>query len=260
MAHGKRINADEADEYTLSFVEMPEKASGLLKPQQLSDLLATFERNRKAGKQNIVMTYIHGWRHDAALGNGNVIRFRTILGYTRSALTARCIETGEYCDASLTGVYLSWRGRSFNEPVSANAAGPWLAGGLWTNWARKAQSETLATPTVKQNTEDAKCRAPKHGARENSSIVGGTLRAIERSLDLDHGNTRAEKMLVMGHSYGGNMLAHYLRPTALDQIECHTIGDEIAPRRSGGPAKPRIRGCKMDLIAIQDARKSRHSR
>ncbi len=173
------------------------------------------------------MTYIHGWRHDAALGNGNVIRFRTILGYTRSALNARCIETGEYCDASLTGVYLSWRGRSFNEPVSANAAGPWLAGGLWTNWARKAQSEKLATPTIERNTEEAKCRPPKHGARENSSIVGGTLRAIERSLDLDHGNTGAEKMLVMGHSYGGNMLAHYLRPTALDQIECHTIGDEM---------------------------------
>lgn len=50
MAQGKPINANEADEYTLPFVEMPEKASGLLKPKQLSDLLVTLEKNREEGK------------------------------------------------------------------------------------------------------------------------------------------------------------------------------------------------------------------
>jgi len=224
-----RIQEDEVDEYALSFVEMPEDQDDLLKPQQETDLLSSFERNREDGKQNIVMVYVHGWRHDAAPGNGNVIRFRTILGYTRSALNARCIETSEYCDATLTGVYLSWRGRSFREPVEANASAPWLTGALWTNWGRKAQSERLATPTIKDNDVEKKCWDPTFGARENSSIVGSVLRSIEGSLDLEHGNSDNEKMLVMGHSYGGNMLAHYLRPTAVDQIGCHTIGDEMEP-------------------------------
>lgn len=222
------IHKDEVDEYALSFVEMPENGRNLLRPQQLTDLLSSFEQNKQDGRKNIVMVYVHGWRHDAAPGNGNVIRFRTILGYTRSALNARCIETGEYCDAALTGVYLSWRGRSFNEPVSANAAAPWLTGALWTNWGRKTQSERLAKPTVQDNGDD-KCKDPTYGARENSSIVGSVLRSIERNLDLEHGNSENEKMLVMGHSYGGNMLAHYLRPTAVDQIECHTIGAEMDP-------------------------------
>ncbi len=119
---------------------------GLLKLTHLSDLLAKLKKNRKEGKQNIVMTHVYGGRHGSAPENGNVIRFRTILGYTRSTLNARCIETGEYCDASLTSAYLSWRGRSFIEPVSANAAGPWLAGGLWTNWAKKSTRRSARDP------------------------------------------------------------------------------------------------------------------
>ncbi|WP_299770874.1 hypothetical protein [uncultured Tateyamaria sp.] len=81
------------DTYTLSFVEMPETGKALLLPEQLEQLKNSFSKDT----QDVVMIYVHGWRHDANVGNGNAIRFRTILGYTRSALNQRCVDVGQYC-------------------------------------------------------------------------------------------------------------------------------------------------------------------
>ncbi|WP_299770876.1 hypothetical protein [uncultured Tateyamaria sp.] len=55
------------------------------------------------------------------------------------------------------------------------------------------------------------------------------LTGIQDHLDLVPGNPSADKMLVMGHSLGGNMLAQYLRPMALCAIENHKMGTEMKP-------------------------------
>lgn len=201
----------EPDRYRLSFVEMPEDQPKLRHEQQLTDLLTSF----KDGQQDVVVVYIHGWRHDAGPGNGNVRNFRTMLGYFRSALNTRCVEEGAYCKAKLTGVYLSWRGRSYAESAKYEASAVDLAGVFPTVWSRKSQSEKLATT----------------GNGAGSPIVGSVLTQIQKSLELQKGayNNKADKMLVIGHSFGGNMLATYLLPKALDQIKTHEAGQEIKP-------------------------------
>ncbi len=190
--------------YTLSFVEMPETKKELLDPRQLNDLVARL----KGKQQDVVMVYVHGWRHDADIGNGNVLKFRTMLGYTRSALNARCVETGKYCNSKLTGVYLSWRGRSFRESTEDNASFPGTIGAVPTVWGRKKQSEKLAL----------------------GPVFGRTLEAIREPLTLRSGDASADKMLVIGHSFGGNMLATYLKPKIVTEIlHGHTHGTQMKP-------------------------------
>ncbi len=197
--------------YMLSFVEMAESTAALKRAEQRDDLLASLRLNNQNDDQNVVLVYVHGWRHDADIGNGNVRRFRTILGYTRSALNARCIEVGKYCEAKLTGVYLSWRGRSFAESTKRDAGPAGAPGAFFTTWGRKKQSQRLG------------------GEDRPFSIAGKTLAEIQNELGLRHGDAQADKMMVVGHSYGGNMLATYLKDLTVEHIADHTMGAEMKP-------------------------------
>jgi hypothetical protein len=135
-----------------------------------------------------------------------------MLGYTRSALNARCVETGNYCKAKLTGVYLSWRGRSFAESTKRNAGFPGVIGAVPTVWGRKAQSERLASEPTSEE-----------------SVAGTTLKAIDDALLLKSGDATHDKMLVIGHSFGGNMLATYLKPLAEQAVADHQPMAEMKP-------------------------------
>lgn len=192
------------DRYSLSFVEMADTKDDLILPKQLDDLRASFSKS----SQDIVFIYVHGWRHDAQLANKNVRQFHTMLGYARSALNVRCIETGNYCDAELTGVYLSWRGKAFREPDKGNYELPHPGAILAasTVWGRKKQSEVLA-----------------------SGIAERTLIDIQNSLDLDPNSFKSDKMLVVGHSFGGNMLAEVLKERAVKAVEGHQLGKAMPP-------------------------------
>lgn len=214
LAGGGKIG--EPDRYSLAFVELPERKKTLPNDQQMVDLRA----HLSADTQQIVMIYVHGWRHDADIGNGNVRRFRTMLGYTRSALNSRCIETGAYCDATLTGVYVGWRGRSFAEPTENDASVSGLPGAITTIWGRKLQSERLARAEHFELSFEGKSVSP----------IGYVLKNIQDELDLEHGDPKHDKMMVLGHSLGGNMLATYLEPIVKDKITGgHTMGDYMAP-------------------------------
>lgn len=215
LPNGQRIV--EPDRYTLSFVELPERKRTLPDPRQLKDLLSHLSTD----EQKVVLVYVHGWRHDAEIGNGNVRRFRTMLGYTRSALNSRCIETGNYCKAKLTGVYVGWRGRSFAESTKKEAGIPGIIGAVPTVWGRKKQSEKLARPNDFNFTFNANPISP----------IGHVLENIQDRLDLKHGDAEYDKMLTMGHSYGGNMLASYLEPKALELITNHQekLGTTMKP-------------------------------
>jgi hypothetical protein len=203
------------DTYTLSFVELPESGERLPKDRQLTDLLSHL-----SGKgQQVVMVYVHGWRHDAAIGNGNVRRFRTMLGYARSALNSRCLDSGRYCDAQLTGVYVGWRGRSFSESTKREAGFPGVIGAVPTFWGRQKQSERLA---------DAKNYKLSYSGSKISPI-GYVLRHVEERLNLRHGDADSDKMLTMGHSFGGNMLATYLDQESIALINAHEYGQPMEP-------------------------------
>lgn len=188
------------DAFALSFIELNERTNELSQPEQFERLLS---RLNEPG-QHYVITYVHGWRHDASIGNLDVRKFRTLLSYANSFLRHRCDTHRRYCGARLTGIYLGWRGRSFAEPTD-RSSNYWAVGAAATFWSRKALSERHAGTAL------------------------ATLQRVAAKLSLDPGNPQADKFLVMGHSFGGNMLATAVGPRIEAMIQSHEPGTEMLP-------------------------------
>lgn len=212
----------QGQSYHLGFVEIGDTGT-LLAPRQLHDLRAHLSRNRQAGQQNYVIAFVHGWRHDASLRDLDVKKFRTLLGYARAALNTRCVMRGAYCNAALTGVFVAWRGRSFAEPVL-------VADGTFNPMA------VIAAPTL----FDRKVKSDVLGA---GPALAGVLDQVQDRLRLDPGRTSADKMLVVGHSLGGNMLASLMEDRASAAIRAH-------PLPAPGGAAPALRPPLGDLVVL----------
>lgn len=189
--------------YKLAFLEFDEKSLGLKhQPGKASAQSQALLAALQSDKQKYVITFVHGWRHEASLQDNDVRRFRVLLAYARSFLNWRCQEKRRYCDTEIVGVYIGWRGKSVhesaNETIGTALAAP-------TFWARKRQSEKHAPFVIEQIDE------------------------IQAQLNLDPGNPDADKMMIIGHSFGGNLLATGLKTRAVNSVIAHKTGAEMAP-------------------------------
>lgn len=225
LAQAAGHTLSEPDRYDLAFVEIRDNGREHA-PDQLRTLHTALRDKDKAGQQNVVVTFVHGWRHDAGIRDGDIQKFRMVLGYTRAALNSRCIDSGAYCNASLTGVYLSWRGRSFAEPALGADGGmnPFGLGAFPTIWDRKDKSDALA-------------KGPE-------STMSQVLATIQQPLSLSPGNPKADKMLVIGHSLGGNILASVMEGRAIKAIDRHSLP---TPGADNARAMPPLLG---DLVVL----------
>jgi len=176
--------------YNLAFVEFGEEGQELNTNQRR----LLFE-HLQAQKQNYVVVFVHGWRDDAQRGNGNLMNFRMLLSYTKSALESRCVEAGRYCDATLTGVYIGWRGQALSED-----------GNDWWSSAKAAFTLFTRKPTSER-------------------IAGGVaafLNDLSRTLDTRSASVSSmfarDHMLTIGHSLGGNVLITGFGPDILASI------------------------------------------
>lgn len=174
----KNRQPGDAAEFTYSFLELSEGDPAALKNQAQWEKL---EKVLKGERQKYVIVFIHGWRNDASTRAADDHRFRTLLTYSRQFLNHRCRGTERrYCGAQLIGVFIGWRGSVIKEIGDTNLA---LPASLWTFWNRKKKSEQHAEGIVRH------------------------IKTIEGRLDLNPGDPTADKMLIIGHSFGGNMLA-----------------------------------------------------
>jgi hypothetical protein len=163
---------EHSNKFTYSFLELNETEPSKLKDTRQLTALETALNSAKG--QKFVIVFIHGWRHDAAIGDEDEKRFRTLLAYSRSFLNQREAK-GRYLNAELFGVYIGWRGAQAIETGTA-----WMPLFIPTIWNRKAKSEAHAENVI------------------------AYLKTIEGHLSL---NGEKDRMLVVGHSLGGNMLA-----------------------------------------------------
>jgi hypothetical protein len=217
----------DPDRYDLAFVEMSD-ANRLQLDAQLDRLMMHLADDRGEGRQAFVVAYVHGWRHDAAIRDGDLQKFRRLLGYSRAALNSRCIKNGQYCSAALTGVFVSWRGRSFAEPPLQvdGSMSPFIVGAVPTFWDRRNTSTRLGNE------------------RGQAAILGRVLDRIQGGLRLGAGDPGRDKMLVFGHSLGGNMLATLMESRALNAIERQPL-----PAFDGGFG-PRMKPILGDLVVL----------
>jgi hypothetical protein len=203
----------------------------------------TDEFGNVVNHSNYVIAFIHGWRNDASIGNGNVTDLRAYAAHVARFLRDRCnAGEREHCGREVTAVYIGWRGARLNEkslhlPFIAlgNTVGALLDGDAstcsngvlpsdrplcWKNWIN-SWGDTLASGVATLTLFD---RKPVSEYIAPHALMA--LRKIEQVLNKQPG-TKAEqranpnKMIVIGHSLGGNMLATALKDSLIKAVRNH---------------------------------------
>ena len=160
-----------------------------------------------------VIALVHGWRHDARVGDTNVADLRFYAAHIARFLRQRCPADPRACEAKVTAIYIGWRGARVDERGLRHTFGETLGGFFAdlsagaTLFDRKPVSEAIAPAAI------------------------SALRTIEATLarpGLD-GADRHNKLVVAGHSLGGNMLATGLRDDLLKSVRRHRAGDVLPP-------------------------------
>ena len=168
-------------------------------------------RQRLASGSNYVLVFIHGWRHDAALGDQDVADARLYAAHAARFLAQRCRAAHRYCDTKVTAIYVGWRGARVDEPGLKRALGQTLGGGLAalsagsTLFDRKPVAETIAASAV------------------------SALRSIEDTLARGNAGGDRNRMIVFGHSLGGDMLASGLEADLRKAVRRNADGAILPP-------------------------------
>jgi hypothetical protein len=210
--------------YHLAFLEFGEDGRPL--PLQLSDQsIGSTSRVRsqldalithlEQRPSNYVVTFVHGWRHDASFGDGNVSDLRVYAAHAARFIAERSASEGRYGETEVTAVFVGWPGARVDErritrlfgAMSLPAVGDWLASAAasLTLFDRKPISETIAPAAL------------------------SALRRIDRTLDAkEKKNPAAEqRMIVFGHSLGGNLLITALKDELLKKVGSHHSGSRM---------------------------------
>ena len=165
-------------------------------------------------KSNVVIAFIHGWRHDSKLGNDNVSDLRHYAAHTARFLADRCIAEGRFCGTEVTAIYVGWRGARVDEvkikETFGHRIGGLLAGAtMWiTLFDRKPISEEVGPAAIT------------------------ALRGLDRILDKKKSQSASpvlpagaasneQRMIVIGHSLGGNMLMTGLKDQLIKNVIRH---------------------------------------
>jgi hypothetical protein len=216
------------------------------KREPITQLRAVTNLLRQTSGRNYVVAFVHGWRHDARIGDDNVAALRTYAAHAARFLKERChAGEQEQCDRVVTAVFIGWRGAKIDERQIVDplvAIGNWLDGGsqkcranklrpadgtpgdrkcwrdLMAGWGNGAASLTAAL-TLFDRKPVSEAIAPH---------VLSAIRSIENTFDVvENGHVihyydrlqNPNRLLVIGHSLGGNLLATALEHDAVKRVE-----------------------------------------
>ncbi|MDB6028005.1 MAG: putative lipoprotein [Verrucomicrobiales bacterium] len=182
---------EEGDGYSLGYVELDDQG-WFWNHEQVSAVTNCFSQ-KLTGDGALILTFIHGWKHNASDGDDNVQMFHGVL--RRLAAMEKVLAKRQGTPArQVLGVYVGWRGLTHQiEPFKE-----------LTFWGRKTAAEVVG-----------------HGA------VIELLAELERLRDISNrsyaaqikAGTRAQtKMVTMGHSFGAEVLYSAAAPILIDRM------------------------------------------
>ena len=179
--------------YDIAFLEFNDLGA-LRNPAQEKALLDYIGAHPKLN----VLVFVHGWRNDASIGVEDVRRFHTMTALSANYAHQRQ-KFGEE-KANTLGIYIGWRGRIIKEPNNEWLAEKWAA---FTILDRKPRSDQLA------------------------SAIGEKILMIEQEVKGEHHEKLGRKLLIYGHSLGGNIVLKGLSKTLIERIEQAEPGKPI---------------------------------
>lgn len=181
--------------YDMAFVELLDRGRTPVEASQQADLHAYLDAQSKQPLS--VYVFVHGWRHNAALGDEDVARFHTILALMKSYWN----QAGQR-DRKVLGVYVGWRGLAVAEP----------------GWG-EAMDTVVAIPSFPGR---------KSQSDQNAQRLETLLLDLESQLNARISAGEVSELVVIGHSLGGNMVLRATRPTLIDRLQKARQGEKIS--------------------------------
>jgi hypothetical protein len=219
-----------------------------------SQLDALLDRLARNGDKNFVVAFVHGWRNTAELGNGNVADLRIYAAHAARNVVDRCIwGDARFCGMKVTAIFVGWRGARTDEARlvkwGSTIAIPlcrtkhcWINGffeewgtfgALFTLFDRKPVSETIA-PSVISALRAVENRIHLQDAFSQADLGPCEFKPSDKdplgcSTQGENDSGPQSRMIVFGHSLGGNVLATGLLDTSVKEVERHVDGDFVPP-------------------------------
>lgn len=196
----QRLPTGNGSSYLLGFIEFDDQGQ-LWDRKQMDDVLKTLQA--EAGSRELLMVvFVHGWKHSAAPGDGNIKTFRDVLAdlSDTEALLAKSNGTEA---RRVAGIYFGWRGGSLPMKYLENV----------TFWDRKNTAQKVGyggVAEVLSRLEDIRLTKDSIVCRDRTS---------------DDARCRSNtKLVAVGHSFGGAVMQ-----TAVAQILENRFVQTIGP-------------------------------
>jgi len=207
----ERVQHEGSDIYALGYVEIDDHGTPF-SPAQLTQSLNALQPKDDAGV--IMVTFVHGWNHNAAPCDGNVKNFRVVLRRLADDEAQRARRTGKPA-RHIRGMYIAWRGKAFRAKGPPNP---------FTFWARKHGAHRV-------------------GERSAISVLGQIQRFAERiSADAPQSG-----FVTIGHSFGAAVVHTALESSLVPELSA------AADAAAAGLPVPRIRGLGQVTILLNPA-------
>ena len=195
---------EEGTNYLLGFIEFDDHG-WLWEPKQMWTVLdRLYEEDHARGI--LLVTFAHGWKHNASFGDGNVVGFRQILSELQDTENQTSAKLGRGPPRKVIGIYFGWRGLSYQLPLVKE----------FSFWERKRTAHMVGQGAV--------------------SEVLIHLEEFRKASRVQHTNEIASHarqptmLIIVGHSFGGAVVYSALAPL----LEEHLI-DTLD---SSGNARP----------------------
>ena len=162
---------EQGSGYRLAYIEMDDQGS-FWDDRQLALVLDQIQRNssdRDRPRGTLVVTFVHGWKHNADPGDGNVETARRVLQRLAASEAEYRSDWRE-----ILGVYVGWRGDSVRLPLAREL----------TFWGRKRAANQV-------------------GLGDAGRVMDELDRAVTASNETLPDDVAKSRLIVLGHSFGG---------------------------------------------------------
>ena len=201
--------------YDIAFLEFND-AGQLREKDQLTSLL----KHITTTKTLTALVFVHGLRNDAAIGSADIRRFHTMTSLTANYVAQRKASSDP--NHKTLGIFIGWRGRMLDEGNSQVDNDTDKDSRSFYKQFQDTLAEKAAPITILS-------RKPQ--SDEIASDIATSILDIEKTIKAANGDQSDNRLLIYGHSLGGNILIKGLVAEQVNRIT-QTVADQ-APRGIG---------------------------
>ena len=153
------------EDYTMFFVELDEQGR-FYDPKQFQAIVNFLSDNKETDMS--IVTFVHGWRHNAEYRDRNVQLARDTLIFTALGEAPKPHPNPSGEPRKVVGIYVGWRGLS--NSAGANVRDDWSVADAWeviSVWDRKNTAQNVAVGSARELFSMLRA----HQERANASVT-----------------------------------------------------------------------------------------